>query len=38
LVALLKLRWFNKSGEKTVFDRISKICGKNMTMNLSAML
>ena len=32
------LRWFNKSGEKTVFGRILKICGKNTMMNLSAML
>ena len=23
------MSWFNKSGEKTVFGRISKICGKN---------
>lgn len=23
------MRWFNKSEEKTVFGRISKICGKN---------
>lgn len=23
------LTWFNKSGEKTVFGRIPKICGKN---------
>ena len=30
------LTWFNKSGEKTVFGRISKICGKNTTTNLSA--
>ena len=32
----LGLRWFNKSGEKTVFGRILKRCGKNMTKNLSA--
>ncbi len=32
------MRWFNKSGEKTVFGKILKICGKNTTMNLSAML
>ena len=31
------VRWFNKSGEKTVFGRISKRCGKNTMMNLSAM-
>ena len=33
-----KLTWFNKSGEKTVFGRISKICGKNTMMNSNAML
>ena len=37
LLANSVLRWFNKSGEKTVFGRISKICGKNTTTNLSAM-
>jgi hypothetical protein len=33
-----ELRWFNKSGEKAVFDGKSKICGKNMMKNLSVML
>ncbi|MBC7910381.1 MAG: hypothetical protein H7Y30_07775 [Pyrinomonadaceae bacterium] len=26
---IAELRWFNKSREKTVFGKISKICGKN---------
>ena len=34
----IKMRWFNKSGEKTVFGKISKICGKNTMTNLNAML
>jgi hypothetical protein len=34
---ILELRWFNKSGEKTVFGRISKRCGKNTMKNLSKM-
>lgn len=34
----LKVRWFNKSEEKTFFGRISKICGKNTMTNLSATL